>query len=55
MQDNQLEKIYELLNEFSTVILITMGGPAGCKACPMAVAHIDRNDDLWLFTSQDSE
>ena len=55
MNENQLEKIYGLLRDFSTVILVTMGGPTPCHAWPMAVAQVDENTDLWLFTSGNSE
>ena len=55
MNENQIEKLYDLLKDFSAVMLITMGGPTGCHARPMAVARVDKNTDLWLFTSRDSE
>ncbi len=54
MNDPQLEKLHGLLNEFSTVILITMDSLTGCHARPMAVAQVDENTDIWLFTSRDS-
>ena len=54
MNENQLEKLHGLLKDFSTVILVTMGGPTCCHARPMAVAQVDGNTDLWLFTSGDS-
>jgi general stress protein 26 len=55
MNQNQLEKLHGLLKDFSTVILVTMGGPTCCHARPMAVAQVDENTDIWLFTSGDSE
>lgn len=55
MNDNPLAKLYGLLNNFSTVMLTTMVGPDCCHARPMAVARVDKNTDLWLFTSRDSE
>lgn len=54
MNDNQLEKLHGLLQDFSTAMLITMGGPDSCHARPMAIAKVDGNTDLWLFTSRDS-
>ena len=51
MNENQLEKIHGLLKDFSTVILVTMDGPTCCHARSMAVAQVDENTDLWLFTS----
>lgn len=55
MNDDPLEKIYDLLKEFSTAMLITMGGPDSCHARPMAIAKVDESTDLWLFTARDSE
>jgi general stress protein 26 len=54
MNDNQLEKLHGLLSDFDVVMLMTMGGPAGCHARPMAVARLDENTDLWFFASLDS-
>ena len=50
MNENQIEKLYGLLKDFSTVMLVTMND-GECHARPMAVAHVDENTDLWLFTS----
>lgn len=55
MNDNQLEKLYGLLKDFSTAILTTTGGQDASHARPMAIAKVDENTDLWLFTSRDSE
>ena len=53
MNENQIEKLYGLLKDFNTVMLVTMDG-SECHARPMAVARVDENTDLWLFTSRDS-
>ena len=53
MNVNQIEKLHGLLKGFSTVMLVTMDG-GECHARPMAVARVDENTDLWLFTSRDS-
>jgi general stress protein 26 len=53
MNENQIEKLYGLLKDFSTVMLVTINDSA-YHARPMAVAHVDKNTDLWLFTSRDS-
>ena len=55
MKENQLEKLHGLLSGFSTVLLVTMGGPHGCHSRPMAVARVDQNTDLWLVTARDSQ
>lgn len=54
MNHNQIEKLYGLLKGFDTVMLVTMDQGSGCHARPMAVAQVDKNADLWLFTSRDS-
>ncbi|MBC7369493.1 MAG: pyridoxamine 5'-phosphate oxidase family protein [Undibacterium sp.] len=53
MNENQIEKLHGLLKDFSTVMLVTMDDGES-HARPMAVAHVDENTDLWLFTSRDS-
>lgn len=54
MIGNQIVKLHGLLNSLDTVMLITMGGPAGCHGRPMQVARLDENSDLWFFVSLDS-
>jgi general stress protein 26 len=54
MNENQIEKLHGLLNEFSTVMLVTKDALDNSHARPMAVARVDENADLWLFTSRDS-
>jgi hypothetical protein len=46
MNENQLEKIPGPLKDFSTVILVTMGGPTCGHARFMAVAQADENTDF---------
>lgn len=53
MNENQLERLHGLLKDFSTVMLATMDG-GEWHVRPMAVARVDQNTDLWLFTSRDS-
>ena len=53
MNENQIEKLYGLLKDFNTVMLVTINGTE-FHARPMAVARVDENTDLWLFTSRDS-
>jgi general stress protein 26 len=53
MNHNQIDKLHGLLKDFSTVVLVTMDG-GEFHARPMAVAKVDENTDLWLFTSRDS-
>lgn len=55
MNDPQLEKLNGLLKNFSTVMLITLDNASAWHARPMAVAKVDENSDLWLFTSRDSD
>lgn len=53
VNENQIEKLSGLLKSFDTVMLVTMDGDT-CHARPMAVAQVDENADLWLFTGRDS-
>jgi general stress protein 26 len=54
MNEQPIEKIYALLQDFNTMMLITMDARAGCHFRPMAVAQVNRNPDVWLFASRDS-
>ncbi len=54
MIENDTGKLHGLLKSFSTVMLITKGGPVGYHARPMDVARLDENSDLWFFASRDS-
>lgn len=54
MNEQPIKKIYALLKDFSTMILITMDARTGCHFRPTAVAHVNKNTDVWLFTSRDS-
>jgi general stress protein 26 len=54
MSETHIEKIYSLLSGYHTVMLVTAGASSTCHIRPMAVARVDKNTDLWLFTSRDS-
>lgn len=41
MNNDHLEKLYGLLKDFSTAMLITIGGPDSCHARPMAIAELN--------------
>ncbi len=53
MNENHIDILHGLLKNFNTVMLVTMDG-GKCHARPMAVARVDENTDVWLFTSRDS-
>jgi general stress protein 26 len=49
------QKIYKLLTKFDTAMLTTRGRDLTQHARPMAVAKIETNCDVWLFTRRSSE
>ncbi len=53
MADDQVQKIYQLLCEFDTAMLVTYG-EGFAHARPMAMAEIEKNCDLWFFTGRGS-
>lgn len=54
MNENQIEKLREQLQDFDTVVLIAQGKDSAGHARPMAVARVDENCDLWFFTGEHS-
>lgn len=54
MNNEQVKKIRELLEDFDTALLITHGSDAMFHARPMAIARVEANCDLWFFTSRSS-
>jgi len=53
MAEDQVQKIYELLSDFDTAMLVTHGGDFA-HARPMAIAHVEPNCDVWFFTGRSS-
>lgn len=54
MQEDQIEKVYNVLKDFSTVMLTTTTDERHFHARPMAVAQVDSNCDSWFFTDRSS-
>ncbi len=54
MPEQQVEKIHQLLEHFSTAMLITHSPGHPLHARPMAVAKLEPNCGLWFFTGRDS-
>ena len=56
MEHDEKQKIYELLKEFSTAMLITHSKESEKKlhARPMAIADISENFEMYFFTSFES-
>lgn len=52
MNENQIEKLRDLLKDFTTAVLITHGDSTGWQARPMAMARVEENGDLWFFTGE---
>ncbi len=52
---NQREKIFEMLREFESVMLVTVGAEGRIEGRPMQVVDIDeRTGNLWFFTGLDT-
>lgn len=50
MSDNPVKKLHDLLESFDTAMLVTRATSGELRSRPMAIARIDRGDDLWFFT-----
>lgn len=53
--DESKDKMFELLTEFHTAMLITRDASGMMRARPMAIACHEKNDELWFFTGLDTE
>jgi general stress protein 26 len=52
---NQRDRIFELLREFETVMLVTVGREGRIESRPMQVVDIDeRTGNVWFFTGGES-
>jgi general stress protein 26 len=54
MQNNQSQKLCELLKKFSTAMLITHSESGGLRARPMALVEVEDSCRLWFITSEES-
>jgi general stress protein 26 len=46
------EKVYELLKEFSTAMMVTTGAEGELEARPMQIAEIEEHGRVWFFTGR---
>src|SRR5881227_3288424 len=46
------EKVYELLKNFSTAMLVTTGGLGELEARPMQIAEVEDHGRVWFFTGR---
>jgi general stress protein 26 len=53
MQDDNA-KVYALIEDFDTAMLITQGDDGTPHARPMAVASVEPNCNVWFFTGRSS-
>lgn len=52
---SQREKIFEMLREFDTVMLVTVARDGRIESRPMQVVDIDdRTGNIWFFTARDT-
>lgn len=52
---NEADKVYDLLQEYDNVMLVTHADGERLDARPMHVAQVDRNCDLWFLTRVDDK
>ena len=52
--DNSSEKIWKLLAEFTTAMLVTADENGVIRARPMAIAGIEKGEKIWFFSAQDT-
>ena len=45
-------KVYDILKNFSTAMMVTTGPGKRPEARPMHIAKLDEGGDLWFLTSQ---
>ncbi|HXJ44194.1 MAG TPA: pyridoxamine 5'-phosphate oxidase family protein, partial [Bryobacteraceae bacterium] len=46
------EKVYELLKNFSTAMMVTTGGSGELEARPMQIAEVEDHGTVWFFTGR---
>ena len=51
----QIEKVRDLLKDFSTAMLITHDGGGTLRARPMAIADITESCELWFITNDQTD
>ena len=54
MNDNRTEILRDLLQDFSTAVLLSHTDPDWWHARPMAIARVEENGDLWFITNVQS-
>lgn len=54
MANTDLKKLYDILTEFDTAMLITHTPDGRLHARPMVIADVEENCDLWFITRSDS-
>lgn len=52
MNEDQVVKIHELLQDFDTAMLVTHRPDQNPHARPMAIAKVERDCRLWFFTGR---
>jgi general stress protein 26 len=45
-------KLYELMKEFSTTMLVTTGAGKRVESRPMQIASVEDEGDIWFFTGR---
>lgn len=51
---NERQRVYEMLDEFDTAMLVTHGIDGRFEGRPMQMAEVEPAGPIWFFTSRDS-
>ena len=51
---NTRDKVYEMLRDFDTTMLVTVGADRHMHARPMAIAEVEDDGAIWMMTSASS-
>lgn len=54
MAKSDRERLYDVLEEFDTAMLVTRAADGELRARPMAIADKEENGDVWFVTQIDS-
>ncbi|HET9983916.1 MAG TPA: pyridoxamine 5'-phosphate oxidase family protein [Longimicrobiales bacterium] len=51
----ETEKLYDLIKDFDTAMLVTQRADGALDARPMQIAGVEKSCDLWFITDADTE
>lgn len=54
MTDEPREKLFDLLRDFDTTVLVTRAGAGNLRGRPMSIAEVTKTDGIWFATAVDN-